>query len=85
MTVDRILDPKALGPTLCRRESSAEQVEASALVRDLACLKAREAPFVLRAAAKQAWSRRWWGLLSVGTQRAVAEALQKQLVTHNLT
>ena len=49
--------------------------EASALVRDLACLKAREAAPVLRDAAKQAWSRRWWSLVSVGAQRAVAEAL----------
>ena len=49
--------------------------EAAALVRDLANLKAREAPPVLRGAARLAWSRRWRGLITVGTQRAVAEAL----------
>ena len=49
--------------------------EAATLVRDLANLKAREAPLMLRGAARLAWSRRWWGLITVGTQRAVAEAL----------
>ena len=49
--------------------------DAISLIRDLARLKAREAPPVLRAAVQQAWSRRWWGLVSVGCQRAVGEAL----------
>ena len=49
--------------------------DAISLVTELAALKAREAPPLLRGCAHYAWSNRWWALLSVGTQRAVAEAL----------
>ena len=37
--------------------------------------KAQEAPPLLRACARHAWSTRWWALVSVGVQRAIAEAL----------
>ena len=49
--------------------------DAVKLVRELAALKALEAPPLLRGCAKSAWSNRWWALISVGVQRAVAEAL----------
>jgi len=49
--------------------------DATRLVRELVALKAREAPPSLRACARHAWSQRWWALVSVGVQRAVAEAL----------
>ena len=45
------------------------------IVRELVALKAREAPPAMRGCARYAWSQRWWALVSVGTQRAVAEAL----------
>ena len=48
--------------------------EAVSLFKELAAAKAREAPPVLRAAAKAAWLNRWWAMASVGVQRAVAEA-----------
>ena len=49
--------------------------DATRLVRELGALKAREAPPSLRACAWHAWSQRWWALVSVGVQRAVAETL----------
>ena len=49
--------------------------DAVALVREMAALKAREAPPMLRGCAQYAWSNRWWALVGVGTQRAIAEAL----------
>ena len=49
--------------------------DALTLVRELARLKAREAPALLRPTARQAWSARWWAILGVGIQRAVGEAL----------
>ena len=52
--------------------------DAIELVRQLAAAKAREAPPALRAAARQAWSCRWWGLVGVGVQRAIAEALLRE-------
>ena len=45
------------------------------MVRELAAHKAREAPRALRGSARHAWSHRWWALVSVGAQRAGAEAL----------
>ena len=45
------------------------------LLKQLVRSKAREAPPALRAAAAQAWSRRWWSLVGVGVQRAVGESL----------
>ena len=45
------------------------------LVRQLAKAKARDAPPALRKAAALAWANRWWGLISVGVQRAIGEAL----------
>ena len=49
--------------------------EALKLVSDLAALKARSAPPLLRQSARAAWTSRWWGILSIGTQRAIGEAL----------
>jgi len=49
--------------------------DAVRLVRELAALKARQAPPLLRGCAQHAWSNRWWSLVGVGAQRAVAEAL----------
>ena len=49
--------------------------DALRLVRELARLKAREAPALLRPTARQAWAARWWGIIGVGTQRAVGAAL----------
>ena len=49
--------------------------DAIRLVRELVALKAREAPRSLQACARYAWAQRWWALISVGVQRAVAEAL----------
>ena len=45
------------------------------LVREMAALKAREAPPLLRAAARHAWSNRWWAHVGVGVHRAIAESL----------
>ena len=49
--------------------------DALQLINELAALKAREAPRYLRRSAKAAWSNRWWGIVGVGVQRAIAEAL----------
>ena len=49
--------------------------DATHLIRELVALKAREAPTSMRGCARYAWSNRWWALVSVGVQRAVAEAL----------
>ena len=49
--------------------------DAVSIVRELVALKARAAPPALRRSAAYAWSNRWWSLISVATQRAVAEAL----------
>ena len=49
--------------------------DAVQVVRELVALKAGQAPPTLRGCAAYAWSNRWWALISVGTQRAVAEAL----------
>ena len=48
--------------------------DAVSLLKQLAAAKAREAPPVLRAAAKAAWLNRWWAMASIGVQRAVGEA-----------
>ncbi len=45
------------------------------IIRDLASLKARQAPPLLRGCARHAWSNRWWALVGVAVQRAIAEAL----------
>ena len=37
--------------------------------------KAREAPLLLRHAARHAWAARWWAIVGVGVQRAVGGAL----------
>ena len=44
-------------------------------VRQLATVKAREAPRQLRSAAVRAWEQRWWALLSVAAQSALASTL----------
>ncbi len=49
--------------------------DAVRIIRELATLKAREAPPLLRQCAKLAWSNRWWSMVGVGVQRAIAEAL----------
>ena len=49
--------------------------DAVRLIRELAALKARQAPPLLRRCAQHAWSHRWWSLVGVGTQRAIAESL----------
>ena len=49
--------------------------DAVKIVRELAALKAQEAPQLLRRSAQYAWSNRWWSLVSTGVQRAIAEAL----------
>ena len=47
-------------------------------MRELAALKARQAPPLLRGCAMHAWSNRWWGIVGVGVQRAIAEALLRE-------
>ena len=49
--------------------------DATRIMRELAALKARQAPTLVRACARHAWSNRWWALVGVGVQRAIAEAL----------
>ena len=49
--------------------------DAVEMIRELVTLKAQEAPPCMRGCAGAAWSHRWWALVSVGVQRAVAEAL----------
>ena len=49
--------------------------DAIRIIKEMAQLKALEAPTSMRASARYAWTQRWWALVSVGTQRAVAEAL----------
>ena len=49
--------------------------ETISLVKELAKLKGREAPDFLRQSVTAALTRRWWGLASVGVQRAIGEAL----------
>ena len=49
--------------------------DATSLVREMAALKAREAPPLLRGCAQHAWSNRWWSMIGVGVHRAIAEAL----------
>ena len=46
--------------------------QARRFVRDLVRLKAYRAPPAIRAAATVAWARRWWSMLSVAVQQAVA-------------
>ncbi|OLP76058.1 hypothetical protein AK812_SmicGene44057 [Symbiodinium microadriaticum] len=46
--------------------------QARRLVQDLVRLKGHRAPRALRAAASGAWARRWWSMLSVAVQQAVA-------------
>ena len=49
--------------------------DAISLMRELAKLKAAEAPARLRTVAEFAWLNRWWGIVGVGVQRAIAESL----------
>ena len=49
--------------------------EALRFVANCAKLKARSAPALLRASARAAWHARWWGLLSVAAQSALAVTL----------
>ena len=43
--------------------------------RDLAASKARAAPELLQASLRVAWAARWWALLSVAAQEALAPSL----------
>ena len=49
--------------------------DAVKVVREMAALKAQQAPHRLRHCARHAWSNRWWALVGVGVHRAIAEAL----------
>jgi len=49
--------------------------DACSLMREMASLKAREAPPLLRGCAQHAWSNRWWALVGVGVHRAIGESL----------
>ena len=51
---------------------SAECLE---LVKHLAARKTDEAPVLLRESLRSAWAARWWGLLSVAAQDALAGSL----------
>ena len=46
--------------------------QARRFVQDLVRLKGHRAPPALRAAGSGAWARRWWSMLSVAVQQAVA-------------
>ena len=52
--------------------------DALRLVRRCARLRARGAPQLLRSAAAAAWSARWWGLLSVAVQDALAACIGRE-------
>ena len=45
------------------------------LIRQFAKLKSRESHPILQKSAEYAWSNRWWGIVGVGIQRAIAETL----------
>ena len=49
--------------------------EARSFLRQLVRLRVRQAPQVLRQAARLAWQQGWWKLLSVAVQRAVTTTL----------
>lgn len=49
-------------------------------VRALAAAKARSAPRLVRASALHAWEARWWTILSVGAQSALAATLTEEAV-----
>ena len=71
---------------VCRRQVLACETggrwsqDCADLVRHLADSRAREAPEVLRASLRAAWAARWWGLLSVAQQGALAASLGEALV-----
>ena len=46
--------------------------DAHELVRQIVRVRALRAPPALRASASSAWARRWWGMLSIAVQHAVA-------------
>ena len=48
--------------------------ECQQFLRTLLPLRVQRAPPLLRAAAAQGWARRWWSVLSVALQRAVASS-----------
>ena len=52
--------------------------DAARLIRELAALKAAQAPPMLRRCANLAWFNRWWALVGVGVHRAIAESLLRQ-------
>ena len=48
--------------------------ECQQFLRTLLRLRVQRAPPPLRASAAQGWARRWWSVLSVALQRAVASS-----------
>ena len=52
--------------------------EALRFVRQLADQRAAAAPVLLRGSARQAWANRWWGLLSIAVQDALAATLCRE-------
>ena len=51
------------------------------IIRELAHLKALQAPTKLRGCAQHAWTNRWWSLVGVGVQRAIFESLLRHAGT----
>ena len=51
--------------------------DALRLVRRLARFRARAAPQLLRRSAAVAWSNRWWGILSIAVQDALAATIAR--------
>ena len=56
--------------------------ESLRLVTQLVRLRAQRAPAALRGVAKQSWLRRWWGLLSMALQGALAATLLGAAYVH---
>ena len=51
--------------------------EAAQVVRSLVALKCERAPKLLRGSFRQAFSQRWWQILSCAVQRATAASLEE--------
>ena len=49
--------------------------DAALLIDEVAWLKARRSPPLLRKSAQLAYASRWWGLIGVGTQCSVTDML----------
>ncbi|CAE7641677.1 unnamed protein product [Symbiodinium sp. KB8] len=68
------LSPAVDGAVLrvAERRKRATQNSARSFVQDLVRLRAYRASPAVRAAATAGWARRWWSMLSVAVQQAVA-------------